>query len=259
MLSAGSRCVFRVLPVPAFAKSCHGPAVVIVGDIASRAARYAGPPSSKHIRPRVVSILTALMLLAPISGLPEHYSLDRCLNTARGHARSSVDPSARRGRRLKGGGGAPPREPVRRRRPGRNLFSFRRFGSNLSRVDAERESGSRMIFRAPHELRGRCLPMLLAFALACGWLAPPALALDPRKAMSQYVHDVWTTNNGLPQDSVNAIVQTTDGYLWIARRRRRSDPAGRLGRPHDCSPSRDHPFHPRESTTPRHRRDRSPR
>lgn len=58
--------------------------------------------------------------------------------------------------------------------------------------------------------------MLVAFALACGCLAPPALALDPRKAMSQYVHDVWTTNDGLPQDSVNAIVQTTDGYLWIA-------------------------------------------
>src|SRR5262245_36237744 len=28
--------------------------------------------------------------------------------------------------------------------------------------------------------------------------------------------DVWTTEQGLPQNSVNAIVQTRDGYLWLA-------------------------------------------
>jgi diguanylate cyclase (GGDEF)-like protein len=42
-----------------------------------------------------------------------------------------------------------------------------------------------------------------------------ARALDPSRQVSQYVHDVWTTNAGLPQDSVNAIAQTPDGYLWI--------------------------------------------
>jgi diguanylate cyclase (GGDEF)-like protein len=47
-------------------------------------------------------------------------------------------------------------------------------------------------------------------------LCLPAHALDPARQMSQYVHDVWTTNEGLPQDSVNAIAQTPDGYLWIA-------------------------------------------
>src|SRR6185436_3628008 len=34
--------------------------------------------------------------------------------------------------------------------------------------------------------------------------------------MSQYVHDVWSTNDGLPQAAVNAIAQTSDGYLWVA-------------------------------------------
>ncbi len=47
-------------------------------------------------------------------------------------------------------------------------------------------------------------------------LALPSSALDPRKQMSQYVHDTWNTNGGLPQDSPNAIAQTPDGYLWIA-------------------------------------------
>ena len=41
-------------------------------------------------------------------------------------------------------------------------------------------------------------------------------ALDPGKRISQYVHDVWNTNDGLPQDSVNAMAQTPDGYLWVA-------------------------------------------
>lgn len=40
-------------------------------------------------------------------------------------------------------------------------------------------------------------------------------ALDPGKSITQYVHDVWTTDNGLPQNSVGAIAQTPDGYLWI--------------------------------------------
>jgi signal transduction histidine kinase/ligand-binding sensor domain-containing protein len=45
---------------------------------------------------------------------------------------------------------------------------------------------------------------LLALAPAC--LASPA----PR-----YLSSAWTTENGLPQNSVTAIVQTRDGYLWL--------------------------------------------
>jgi signal transduction histidine kinase/ligand-binding sensor domain-containing protein len=32
----------------------------------------------------------------------------------------------------------------------------------------------------------------------------------------QYRFDSWTTDTGLPQNSVNAILQTRDGYLWLA-------------------------------------------
>jgi len=31
----------------------------------------------------------------------------------------------------------------------------------------------------------------------------------------QYLLDKWTTDDGLPQNSVNAIIQTRDGYIWI--------------------------------------------
>ncbi len=32
---------------------------------------------------------------------------------------------------------------------------------------------------------------------------------------AQYRFDSWTTDDGLPQNSVYSITQTTDGYLWF--------------------------------------------
>jgi ligand-binding sensor domain-containing protein len=34
-------------------------------------------------------------------------------------------------------------------------------------------------------------------------------------ARAQYRFDSWTTDNGLPQNSVYSIAQTNDGYLWF--------------------------------------------
>lgn len=34
-------------------------------------------------------------------------------------------------------------------------------------------------------------------------------------AAAQYRFDNWTTNNGLPQNSIRSIIQTRDGYLWM--------------------------------------------
>src|SRR5437868_6204063 len=42
-----------------------------------------------------------------------------------------------------------------------------------------------------------------------------AFALDPRKSLTQYSVTEWTQQQGLPQDSISAITQTTDGYLWL--------------------------------------------
>jgi|GEM_PF-784860 len=40
--------------------------------------------------------------------------------------------------------------------------------------------------------------------------------LSPQKAISQYQCDTWQKNQGLPQNSVFAITQNKEGYLWIA-------------------------------------------
>ncbi len=55
-------------------------------------------------------------------------------------------------------------------------------------------------------------------AAASAVLAPtrPAHALDPHLAISQYVFDNWQIQQGLPQNSVEALARTPDGYLWLA-------------------------------------------
>ena len=48
-------------------------------------------------------------------------------------------------------------------------------------------------------------------------LALPALLLfaPPARAAGDYLVDVWTSENGLPDSSVTAVAQTPDGYLWM--------------------------------------------
>jgi diguanylate cyclase (GGDEF)-like protein len=46
-------------------------------------------------------------------------------------------------------------------------------------------------------------------------LVYPAHALDPDKAITQYVQTAWNSASGLPENSVHAITQTSDGYLWL--------------------------------------------
>src|SRR6476661_4162473 len=39
--------------------------------------------------------------------------------------------------------------------------------------------------------------------------------LDPQRPISQYLHDIWTIDQGLPQNGILAIAQGRDGYLWL--------------------------------------------
>lgn len=59
-----------------------------------------------------------------------------------------------------------------------------------------------------------------------GWLArtclllaclcsQPALALDPEKSFHDYVKNAWSIDEGLPQISVLAISQDTEGFIWV--------------------------------------------
>ena len=51
----------------------------------------------------------------------------------------------------------------------------------------------------------------LLFCASVSAQQQPASAVD-----DPYLQTVWTTENGLPQNSVTAIVQSRDGYLWLS-------------------------------------------
>jgi diguanylate cyclase (GGDEF)-like protein len=56
----------------------------------------------------------------------------------------------------------------------------------------------------------------LALALTSALLLESsAFALDPGRALTQSRLSAWTDESGLPQATIDAMVQTADGYLWI--------------------------------------------
>lgn len=54
-------------------------------------------------------------------------------------------------------------------------------------------------------------------ALAVLSLAPAreTSALDPSRALGDYVRRLWRTADGLPQNSVRQLIQSRNGYLWL--------------------------------------------
>ncbi len=65
---------------------------------------------------------------------------------------------------------------------------------------------------------GRTGRLWLLRALATLALCPalvPCRALDPEKAVTQYLHTSWSHADGLPQNAVQAMAQSRDGYLWL--------------------------------------------
>lgn len=56
-------------------------------------------------------------------------------------------------------------------------------------------------------------PAVLVAFLVAAW--PAAQALDPSRRVTQSIHRIWNQEDGLPQDTVRALAQTPDGYLWI--------------------------------------------
>lgn len=73
-----------------------------------------------------------------------------------------------------------------------------------------------MVLSVPTQIQANCLARQTwrwLIVLLLSWLAS---AFIPNAAWAQYRFDTWTTEHGLPQNSVLAITQTPDGYLWLA-------------------------------------------
>ncbi len=54
-----------------------------------------------------------------------------------------------------------------------------------------------------------------AILIKGGWLSIVLWGIFSSTVLSQHSFDTWTTDNGLPQNSVSSILQTRDGYLWF--------------------------------------------
>jgi len=57
--------------------------------------------------------------------------------------------------------------------------------------------------------------LVLACLFSVFFLTTSAYALDPSRSLPQYILDSWQVKEGLPQNTVQAITQTKDGYLWF--------------------------------------------
>ncbi len=57
----------------------------------------------------------------------------------------------------------------------------------------------------------RCLVIVLPWV----WSSVTALALDPAQPLSAHAYQIWRSEDGLLQDTVSALVESRDGFLWI--------------------------------------------
>lgn len=69
------------------------------------------------------------------------------------------------------------------------------------------------------DLPARTLPFVSRSLRAVRWIALLAGALAAQTTTSSrgesYIIDQWTVNNGLPQNTVASVIQTSDGFLWL--------------------------------------------
>src|SRR5262245_12121647 len=66
-------------------------------------------------------------------------------------------------------------------------------------------------FDTPEQRR---VALTSAIAACVLFIAPIASAQRPPS--TSWVHESWTARDGLPVNSINALLQTRDGYIWAA-------------------------------------------
>ena len=68
----------------------------------------------------------------------------------------------------------------------------------------------------PLPLRNARIVLLIKYVAACLiFYGAVAFGLNPEVAVSDFAQRIWTNEQGLPQNSILAITQSRDGYLWL--------------------------------------------
>src|SRR6185503_4260953 len=83
----------------------------------------------------------------------------------------------------------------------------------MGQIDASKvASADRLLHSAWRKRSSLAILICLAFFLN---LLPAIWALDPTTALTSYARQTWVMENGLPQNTITALLQTQDGFLWI--------------------------------------------
>ena len=59
------------------------------------------------------------------------------------------------------------------------------------------------------------VPLRLALPPRCCFARSQGFALEPTTPLASYGRQSWGMENGLPQNTVQALVQTRDGFIWL--------------------------------------------
>ena len=76
------------------------------------------------------------------------------------------------------------------------------------------------MYMKTNQLRGShsCIHAMAVILVLNCLLPHQGFGLNPSKNLRQYVLRTWTSEQGLPQNSIRPILQTRDGFLWIGTR-----------------------------------------
>ena len=73
-----------------------------------------------------------------------------------------------------------------------------------------------MRFSVPFRQRGALSYGMLLHTLLLCCCGARALGLGAGGDLGQLSRRAWQTETGLPQNTVHSVVQTVDGYIWVA-------------------------------------------
>jgi signal transduction histidine kinase/ligand-binding sensor domain-containing protein len=80
-------------------------------------------------------------------------------------------------------------------------------------MDAAGETARRSpLWGGTHGVTALCGLLATALLLSCG---RSGLALEPSTPLANYGRQAWVMENGLPQNTVQALVQTRNGFVWL--------------------------------------------
>ncbi|MCU1295485.1 MAG: putative two-component system sensor kinase, partial [Bryobacterales bacterium] len=63
--------------------------------------------------------------------------------------------------------------------------------------------------------RRSVIPFFVRLFIVCAFFASSAVGLTTGEKLTQFARQNWQTENGLPQNTINKILQASNGFLWL--------------------------------------------